>query len=144
VRRQIAAGADVIKMYGSIGGFEHVGTQQTFNYEEMKAAVEVSHTMGKRIAIHSCGPEGARDAVRAGADSLEHAVDMDDATLAELARRGTYYVPTIHHNRYYADAAAEFQFRPGSIQGLNAYIARHLETARRAFNAGVMFQIASE
>jgi len=27
VRRQIAAGADVIKMYGSIGGFENVGTQ---------------------------------------------------------------------------------------------------------------------
>ena len=38
VRRQIAAGADVIKMYGSIGGFDNVGTQQTFTYEEMKAA----------------------------------------------------------------------------------------------------------
>jgi imidazolonepropionase-like amidohydrolase len=144
VRRQIAAGADVIKMYGSIGGFENVGTQQTFTYEEMKAAVEVSHTMGKRIAIHSYGPEGARDAVRAGADSLEHAVDMDDATLAEMARRGTYYVPTIDHNRYYVDAAAEFQFRPGSIQGLNAYIARNFETARRAFKAGVKFAMGSD
>jgi imidazolonepropionase-like amidohydrolase len=83
VRRQIAAGADVIKMYGSIGGFENVGTQQTFTYEEMKAAVDTAHAMGKRIAIHSYGPQGARDAVRAGADSLEHAVDLDEATLAE-------------------------------------------------------------
>ena len=33
VRRQIAAGADVIKMYGSVGGFENVGTQQTFTYD---------------------------------------------------------------------------------------------------------------
>jgi imidazolonepropionase-like amidohydrolase len=87
VRRQIAAGADVVKMYGSISGFENVGTQQTFTYEEMKAAVDVSHAMGKKIAIHSYGPEGGPDVVRAGADSLEHAVDLDDATLQEMVKR---------------------------------------------------------
>jgi imidazolonepropionase-like amidohydrolase len=144
VRRQIAAGADVIKMYGSIGGFENVGTQQTFTYEEMKAAVDVSHTMGKKIAIHSYGPEGARDAVRAGADSLEHAVDIDDATLAEMARKKIYYVPTVDHNRYYVDAVGEFQFRPGSVEGLNQYIARNFETVKRAFKAGVPFAMGSD
>ena len=56
-----------------------------------------------KLAIHTYGPDGARDAVRAGADSLEHATDMDDETIAEMARRGTFYVPTIDHNRYYAD-----------------------------------------
>jgi imidazolonepropionase-like amidohydrolase len=144
VRRQIAAGADVIKMYGSVGGFENVGTQQTFTYDEMKAAVDVSHTMGKKIAIHSYGPEGGRDAVRAGADSLEHAVDLDDATLAEMAKKKIYYVPTIDHNRYYVDAASEFQFRPGSTEGLNSYIARNYETAKRAFKAGVLFAMGSD
>ena len=144
VRRQIAAGADVIKMYGSIGGFENVGTQQTFTYEEMKAAVDVAHAMGKKIAIHSYGPEGARDAVRAGADSLEHAIDLDDATLQEMARKKMYYVPTIDHNRYYVDAASEHQFGPGSIEGLNAFIARNFETARRAFKAGVQFAMGSD
>ena len=144
VRRQIAAGADVIKMYGSIGGFENVGTQQTFTYDEMKTAADVAHAMGKRIAIHSYGPDGARDAVRAGTDSLEHAVDLDDATLAEMVRKKVYYVPTIDHNRYYVDAAAEHQFAPVAIEGLNAYIARNLETARRAFKAGVQFAMGSD
>ena len=144
VRRQIAAGADVIKMYGSVGGFENVGTQQTFTYDEMKAAVEVSHTMGKKIAIHSYGAEGARDAVHAGADSLEHAVDLDDATLAEMVKKKVYYVPTIDHNRYYVDAANEFQFRPGATEGLNSYIARNFETAKRAFQAGVLFAMGSD
>ncbi len=144
VRRQIAAGADVIKMYGSVGGFENVGTQQTFTLEEMEAAVKVAHTMGKRIAIHSYGPEGGRDAVRAGADSLEHAVDLDDATLAEMAKRHIYYVPTIDHNRYYVDAAQEYQFRPGSVEGLNQYIAKNYETAKRAFQAGVPFAMGSD
>jgi imidazolonepropionase-like amidohydrolase len=144
VRRQIAAGADVIKMYGSIGSFENVGTQQTFTYDEMKAAVDVAHTMGKKVAIHSYGPEGGRDAVRAGCDSLEHAVDLDDQTLAEMARHKIYYVPTIDHNRYYVDAAHEFGFRSGSIGPLNAFIARNLETARRAWKAGVPFAMGSD
>jgi imidazolonepropionase-like amidohydrolase len=144
VRRQIAAGADVIKMYGSVGGFENVGTQQTFTLEEMQAAVKVAHTMGKKIAIHSYGAEGGRDAVKAGADSLEHAVDLDDTTLAEMAKRKIYYVPTIDHNRYYVDAASVYQFRPGSVEGLNQYIARNYETARRAFAAGVPFAMGSD
>jgi imidazolonepropionase-like amidohydrolase len=144
VRRQVAAGADVIKMYGSVGGFENVGTQQTFTYEEMKAAVDVSHTLGKKIAIHSYGPEGARDAVRAGADSLEHAVDIDDATLALMAKNKTFYVPTIDHNRYYVDSVGEYQFRPGAAGRLEAYIKRNLETARRAHKAGVQFAMGSD
>ena len=144
VRRQIAAGVDVIKMYGSIGGFDNVGTQQTFTYDEMRAAVEVAHAMGKKIAIHSYGPEGARDAVRAGADSLEHAVDIDEATLALMAKQGTYYVPTIDHNRYYIDAGPEYQFTPGYEQRLNAYIKRNFETAQRAHRAGVKFAMGSD
>lgn len=144
VHRQIAAGADVIKMFGSVGGFENVNTQQTFSYEEMKMACDTTHAMGKKIAIHSYGPEGGRHAVRAGADSLEHAVDLDDATLAEMVRRKTVYVPTIDHNRYYVDASDEYQFRPGSVEGLNSYIARNFETAKRAWKAGVTFCMGSD
>lgn len=144
VRTQLAAGADVVKMYGSVGGFENVGTQQTFTFDEMKAACDVAHAMGKKIAIHSYGPEGARDAVRAGADSLEHAVDLDDQTIAEMVRRKTWYVPTIDHNRYYVDSANDYGFRAGSVERLNAYIARNVETARRAWKAGVGFAMGSD
>src|SRR5260370_738426 len=144
VRRQVSAGADVIKMYGSVGGFDNVNTTQTFTYDEMKAAVDISHFLGKKIAIHSYGPEGARDAVRAGADSIEHAIDIDDATLALMVKQGTYYVPTIDHNRYYVDAASEYQFAPGAVTRLNAYIQRNLETARRAHKTGVKFAMGSD
>ena len=87
VREQIAAGADVIKMFGSVGGFDNVNTNQTFGFEEMKAAVETAHAYGKKIAIHSYGASGARDAARAGPDSIEHAVDVDEATLKRWRRR---------------------------------------------------------
>jgi len=143
-RQQIAAGADWVKMFGSTGGFEDVSGQQTFTFEEMKAAVDVTHQLGKRIAIHSYGPEGARDAVRAGADSLEHAAGIDDETIAEMVRRKTFYVPTIDHNRYYIDNGEQFGFSRGYAGRLNAFIERNLETARRAFKAGVRFAMGSD
>ena len=113
VRQQVAAGADVIKMYGSTGTDDDVTGFETYTYEEMKAAVDMAHQFGKKIAIHSYGPDGARDAVRAGTDSLEHATDMDDATIAEMAKRGTFYVPTIDHNRYYLDSWQKIGYANG-------------------------------
>jgi imidazolonepropionase-like amidohydrolase len=144
VRQQIAAGVDWIKMFGSTGSYEDVTQHQTFTYDEMKAAVDTAHALGKRIAIHTYGPDGARDAVRAGADSVEHATDMDDATIQEMARKGTWYVPTIDHNRFYAEHAAEFGFAPGAVQSLNEFIARNLDTARKAVRAGVKFAMGSD
>jgi len=144
VRQQISAGVDVIKMYASTGTDDDVTGFQTYNYEEIKAAVDTAHRFGKKIAIHSYGPDGARDAVRAGTDSLEHATDMDDATIAEMAKRGTFYVPTIDHNRYYIDNGDKIGYAPGYKEKLQAFIPRNLETARRAFKAGVKFAMGSD
>lgn len=144
VRQQIAAGADVIKLYGSTGTDDDVTGFETYSYEEMKAAVEMAHQFGKKIAIHSYGPDGARDAVRAGTDSLEHATDMDDATIQEMVKRGTFYVPTIDHNRYYIDNGDKIGYAPGYKEKLQAFIPRNLETARKAFKAGVKFAMGSD
>jgi imidazolonepropionase-like amidohydrolase len=144
VRRQVGAGADVIKMYGSTGSGQDVSGFETFTFEEMKAAVDAAHSLGKKIAIHTYGPVGARDAVRAGTDSLEHATDMDDETIAEMARRKTFYVPTIDHNRYYVDNAKLLNYPEGAVAPLKDYIARNLETAKKAFRAGVRFAMGSD
>ena len=144
VRQQIAAGADWIKMYGSTGTDDDVTGFETYNYEEMKAAVDATHQFGKKIAIHSYGPDGARDAIRAGTDSLEHATDMDDATIQEMVKRGTYYVPTIDHNRYYLDNGDKIGYAPGYKDRLQAFIPRNLETTRRAFKAGVKIAMGSD
>ncbi len=144
VRQQIAAGADVIKMYGSTGTDDDVTGFETYTFEEMKAAVDMAHQFGKKIAIHSYGPDGARDAVRAGADSIEHATDMDEATIRDMVKRGTFYVPTIDHNRYYIDNGDKIGYAPGYKERLQAFIPRNLETARKALQAGVKFAMGSD
>jgi len=145
VRQILASGADWVKMYGSTGGFDDVTEFQTFTFEEMKAAVDATHALGHKIAIHSYGPAGARDAVRAGVDSLEHATDMDDQTIAELVKRKIYYTPTIDHNQYYVENAdTVYHFTPQAKQNLLNYIQRNYETAKRAFQAGVHMMVGSD
>jgi imidazolonepropionase-like amidohydrolase len=144
VRQQVAAGADVIKMYASTGTDDDTTQFETYSYDEIKAAVDAAHRFGKKIAIHSYGPDGARDAVRAGTDSLEHATDMDDATIQEMAKRGTFYVPTIDHNRYYLDNWQKIGYADGFQAKTRAFIERNLETARKAHRAGVRFAMGSD
>ncbi len=56
VRAQVDAGADYIKMYGSTGtGADTTGIER-FSFDEMKAAVDAAHALGKRIAIHFIRP----------------------------------------------------------------------------------------
>jgi imidazolonepropionase-like amidohydrolase len=144
VKAQVDAGADVIKVYGSTGSGPDVTGRQTLTYEEMKAIVDASHAAGKRVAIHSYGPDGGRDAVRAGAESVEHPIDLDDSTFARMVRQGTFYVPTIDHNRYYAEYQDQFKYTAAQVAALDSFRLRNIETARRAFRAGVKFAMGSD
>ena len=141
---RIKAGSDWVKVYASRGSYDSVDTTQTLTFDEMKAIVDASHALGKKVAIHSYGASGVKDAVRAGADSIEHGIEIDDETFAEMVRRGTVWVPTIDHNRYYVDAKDDFGFKPEAIPPLNDYIAKNLESARRAVKAGVKLGMGSD
>jgi imidazolonepropionase-like amidohydrolase len=69
---------------------------------------------------------------------------MDEATIAEMARRKTFYVPTIDHNRYYVDNYRKLNYPPSAVDDLKDYIARNLETAKQAFRGGVRFAMGSD
>ena len=144
VAAQVASGADFIKMFGSTGSFNDVTGTQTFTFDEMKAAADAAHEAGKRLTVHSYGPNGARDAVRAGADSVEHAVGIDPDTLQEMVKRGVFYVPTVDHNRYYADIAPEMKWAAGTAETLREFVQRNLETVREASRAGVKIVMGSD
>jgi len=141
---RLAAGSDWVKIFGSRGSYQSVETTQTVPFEAMKAVVDAAHAKNHKVAIHSYGASGVKDAVRAGADSVEHGIDLDDETIAEMVRRGTVWVPTIDHNRYYVDVKDEFGFEADAIPPLQAYIQKNLESARRAIKAGVKLAMGSD
>ena len=141
---RVKAGSDWIKIYGSRGSYQSVDTTQTVTFDDMKAAVDAAHAQNRPVAIHSYGASGVKDAVRAGADSIEHGIELDEETIAEMVKRGTVWVPTIDHNRYYVEAKDEFGFAPDTIPPLQEYIEKNLESTRRAFKAGVKLGMGSD
>jgi imidazolonepropionase-like amidohydrolase len=144
IAARVKSGVDWIKVFGSRGSYEVVDGTQTVSFDEMKAVVDAAHAAGKKVAIHSYGASGVRDAVRAGADSIEHGADVDDDTLREMVKRDIVWVPTVDHNRYYIDARDEFGFAPGVEGPLKDYIERNLESVRRAVKLGVKIGMGSD
>jgi len=61
-----------------------------------------------------------------------------------MVKRGTFYVPTIDHNRYYIENGDKIGYAPGYKERLQAFIPRNLETARKAHKAGVKFAMGSD
>ncbi len=72
VRDQIGKGADWIKLYGDYRWGAGPGARPTFTEAEMKLAVEVAHSAGIPVAVHTATPEGMRRATLAGVDTIEH------------------------------------------------------------------------
>jgi len=97
VRYQVKYGADVIKVCAT-GGVLSIGDEvdtPQITQAEMDAIVEEAHKLRKRVAVHAHGAEGAKVAIRAGADTIEHGSFLDDEALRMMKQKGTWLVPTL-------------------------------------------------
>lgn len=142
--RQIAAGADLVKVFASSGGPTSDHPRQTFTLGELRSVVEAARRHGMRVAVHTYSPAAAADAVRAGAASIEHVADLSDATLAEMRRKGTFYVPTISHYQYYVEHGAEYGYEGAELELMRKRTERNLRTIRRAHQLGVPIAMGSD
>jgi imidazolonepropionase-like amidohydrolase len=101
VREQIHYGADWIKFHSTSDyEFEPSGelfSNPTFTKEEVDAIVEEAHRHGKKAACHAFGGEGLHYCVDAGADTIEHAIDLDQATADMIKKKGLYVELTAYH-----------------------------------------------
>jgi imidazolonepropionase-like amidohydrolase len=87
VREQIGYEADLIKLYAD-------WRNPTLTVEEMRVAVEEAHKAGRKVAAHATTPEGIRNAVTAGVDSIEHGHQADRQGLELMKAKGVYLLPT--------------------------------------------------
>ncbi|MFD4337854.1 amidohydrolase family protein [Streptomyces anulatus] len=81
VRRNVAAGAGVIKAMATGGGLTKSGpksAQTQFTVEELAALVDEAHNAGLPVAAHAHGADGIAAAVEAGVDTIEHCTWMAD------------------------------------------------------------------
>jgi imidazolonepropionase-like amidohydrolase len=98
VRRQIREGVNWIKLMGVTGGSATAGQdirRTQFTPEEIRAAADEAHRLGRRCAAHAHGLEGITACIDAGVDTIEHGTFLDDRQAARMAEKGLYLVPTL-------------------------------------------------
>ena len=137
VREEIKDGARVIKVMAT-GGVLTPGIDATFTAftpEEMVAAVDEAHKWGRGVAAHAIGAEGARNAVVAGVDSVEHCSQVDADLAKEMKARGTFRSPTLCAIRGILDNADEVP--EYAVKKAAALEAEAKDSFRRAVRAGV-------
>ena len=88
VREQLGHGADLIKIYAD-------WSRPTLTIAEMEVVVQEAHRAKRKVAAHATTPEGIRNAVMAGVDSIEHGHRADRGALGLMKARGVYLVPTL-------------------------------------------------
>lgn len=95
VRDQIGKGADWIKVYADYrwgaGGTAHA----TFTLDELKLIVEVAKSAGIPVAAHAGSTEGARRAILAGVETIEHGDGLTPELFRLMKERGVAFCPTL-------------------------------------------------
>jgi imidazolonepropionase-like amidohydrolase len=106
-RQQLEHGADWIKVYMThrswVDKQGNLVSQPTLTVEELKAIVDEAHGWQKKVACHAYNGIGLQRALDGGCDSIEHGLEITDAQIAQMARQGTWYCPTL--SPYYDDWA---------------------------------------
>lgn len=96
-RANIKNGARNIKLMATGGVSIDGETPQDIqlSVDEMRAAVDEAHHKGYTACAHAQGTEGIKNAIRAGVDSIEHGIYLDDEAIQMMLDNDTYLVPTL-------------------------------------------------
>jgi imidazolonepropionase-like amidohydrolase len=142
----VDGGADVLKIIasGAVLAFGGVPGEREMTPEEIAAVVEVAHRAGIKVAAHAHGAQSIKDAILAGADTIEHASLIDDEAIA-LARSHDVALSMDVYNGDYIDTEGRKQGWP------EEFLRKNLETTElqrqgftRAHAAGVPIVFGSD
>jgi imidazolonepropionase-like amidohydrolase len=100
----IDGGADVLKVIasGAVLAYGGIPGEPEMTEAEIRAVAEVAHAAGKKLAAHAHGARSIQEAIRAGADTIEHASLIDDEAIALAAERQVALSMDVYNGDYIA------------------------------------------
>jgi len=146
VRENRKYGADVIK-FCATGGTSSKGTNpgvRQYTLEEMQAIVDEAHTLGMPVAAHAHGTEGILFAIRAGADSIEHASLIDEEGLRLAKRSGTFLSINAYAPLYMVANGAAQGMLPEAVEKARNLLDKRMENYRTAIAADARIVFGSD
>ena len=139
VQGRIDAGADAIKIVAT-GGVHTQGSDlmaAQYTEAELHAGIETAHIAGRTVGSHASNPRGMANAIRAGVDSIEHGIFLDDETAHLMAHHGTTFVPTLAATHLYEPNAGHPDIPDYVREKAAQTVPAHRENFPRAVRAGV-------
>jgi imidazolonepropionase-like amidohydrolase len=139
VRKLRKYGAEVIKFCGTGGVLSKtdVAGAEQYSLAEMKALVDEAHMLGLRVAVHAHGTAGIKDAIRAGADTIEHASLADEEAFALAKQHGTWFSMDIYDDDYILAEGEKNGLFKESLDKERAIGLKQRQTFNAALKAGV-------
>lgn len=131
VRQNIFYGANAIKLVAD-------NSQFYYSMEEIQAAVKEAHNAGMTVAVHANGGEAARNAILAGAESIEHGTNLSDELLRLMKQKGTFLVGTDFPEEHLRAMS------PHSERDQKSQADRIIDRLRRAYKIGVKMAFGSD
>jgi imidazolonepropionase-like amidohydrolase len=145
-REQIRSGADLVKLMAT-GGVLTPGVDPgaaQFTEEELRAGVEEAHKAGRKTATHAMGTEGILNALRAGIDSIEHGVFLDDEAVSMLKKRNVPLVPTLSAAYHIERKAAEGGIPAYAVEKNRRVKPHHLKSVRMAREGRILVAMGTD
>jgi imidazolonepropionase-like amidohydrolase len=146
VRLNVKYGADVIKTCATGGVLsltDDVDTPQ-LTQAELNALVDEAHALRRKTAAHAHGAEGAKRAIRAGIDSIEHGTFLDDEALDMMKARGTVFIPTLMATQGGREKLGKGMYPPPIEAKMRAAIEAINQTMKRAIGKGVRIGMGTD
>ncbi|RLA23114.1 MAG: hypothetical protein DRQ63_12030 [Gammaproteobacteria bacterium] len=122
---------DAVLAYGGVPG------SQEMTEEEIKAVVDVGHAAGIKVTAHAHGAQSIKDAINAGADSIEHASLADDEAIELAAQKQVAFSMDVYNGSYIATAGREQGWPEEFIRKNDETTEAQRQVFTRAYEAGV-------
>jgi imidazolonepropionase-like amidohydrolase len=146
VREQLKAGAGLIKMMATGGVLTKGGEPGSpqFTLEELKAGIEEARKAGRRTSAHAMGSDGIKNALRAGIDSIEHGVFLDDEAIELMLEMKTHLVPTLSAPCHIIKAGTKGGVPAYAVEKSKSVIESHWQSVRKAHQAGISIAMGTD
>jgi imidazolonepropionase-like amidohydrolase len=146
VREQLRAGASTIKLFAS-GGVLTPGVDPrspSFTEDELRAGVEEAHKAFRIVGAHAQSTDGVKNAIRAGVDSIEHGVWLDEEAIELMLARGTYLVATLSAPYHIAMGGLEAGLPAYAVDKAHQVLDDHRASFRLAVKSGVKIAMGTD
>jgi imidazolonepropionase-like amidohydrolase len=146
VREVIKYGADVVKFCASGGVFSKGDNPllEQYSPQEMQVLIAEAHRLGRKVATHAHSAISIKDAVRAGVDSIEHGIFLDDEGIALMKEHHTFLVPTSYPLFWFEEHESEMHLPPWVVEKAAIIIPAAKKNVANAFKNGVRVALGTD